>query len=601
MTNGALPLSSALDSETEQKSARKTGTSQSSLSNDQIQGQGQGQGRGRGRGRPGLAAINREQVKNRGSAAATAGKIDGDGRHLPNGRLPQAPASLLVQLPRDEMQRFSPGPSREDVDNIREEDLATLALSDIEVLARSVVARRRRDAQVFAWQRRLIEGDDDHARLGTVSRSSLKRALCHLSCTSWLQVLQERHLADRCAYPTCSKRPKRPPLSSASTSLLPMDAPRYRISLAKRTISRDDRDDAGGENGYCGKTCWRRGEWIRRWILSEAGSVGIGDPVQSQAAAISASASANSSSSRAGVQSLNPNMGQWISSKADAAPVLDGAIGGGGRWEEMIRQVKESGTGGCQEEDEVSRHAIDLMEDMEDRGEVDRLSDDEKGSKDDDLRPGSLQPSCSFPSSSSSSFPSRSSPSRSSPSPRSKGSAVAPAVSPSPTLQSLEMVRQRLGDRCYRAPHTALPASLAAKDERRSQEGFQSTATEQKHLQAGTRPKHEAKSNSRSRPEPIDLRTLLDSLTIHEHFAGKKVTLPRSPHAVTANAQRTETMMKSEERLEFAQPGAKDNDNEEDDSSSSKEELALRAEVDLMFELGMEAMQREKENGTWQE
>lgn len=174
---------------------------------------------------------------------------------------------------------------------------------------------------------------DDVRQMLKYGRTSLQ--LTQLSLPAWLQVLQERHLAHRCAYPTCRKRPKKPHLSHSKT-ILPLDAPRYRISLSRRTIERDERDDAGGENSFCSKTCWRRGEWVSRWVLNEGNST---RQVQREV------------SDEAFGSVIRDNHG------------LGNEVEQGGRWERVM--VEEHWT------------EIELLEDLEERGEVDMLSDNE--------------------------------------------------------------------------------------------------------------------------------------------------------------------------------------------------------------------------------
>ncbi|UZJ52270.1 hypothetical protein CBS101457_001590 [Exobasidium rhododendri] len=250
-----------------------------------------------------------------------------------SGRLPQAPASLLVQLPPDELQKFQN--VRADIRSVHSDsEVIGVQASDLQLLATSIQQRREREERVFTWQQRLIDADEE------LSQDDLKRALTQLSLSSWLQVLQERHLDNRCAYPTCSRRPIKAHISARDT-ILPLDAPRYRISLATRTIQRDERDDPGGENGYCTKACWRRGEWVSRWVLEGS------------------SASRMDQEKRA----LVGDQREFGSVRQDSSNGLGNQVDEGGRWERLI------------EEDLWQK--IELLEDLEESGEVDRLSDDE--------------------------------------------------------------------------------------------------------------------------------------------------------------------------------------------------------------------------------
>ena len=260
------------------------------------------------------------------------------------GRLPQAPASLLVQLPPNELLKFQESQA----------DGGVVEASDLRLLASSIQARREREAGVFTRQQQLIDGGDQ------LTREELKRAvseacergatrdvsltrqwafqMTQLSLSTWLQVLQERHLDNHCAYPTCSRRPKRRHLSARDT-ILPLDAPRYRISLSNRRIERDERDDPGGENSYCSKACWRRGEWVSRWVLqggSSSRKESCKEPVRD-------------GESRSAIRAPSEGLGAQVDE--------------GGRWERLV--------------DEDNWEQVELLEDLEEGGEIERLSDDE--------------------------------------------------------------------------------------------------------------------------------------------------------------------------------------------------------------------------------
>lgn len=126
--------------------------------------------------------------------------------------------------------------------------------------------------------------------------------LTYLSRSSWIQVLQERHLSNKCGYPLCSNSPRVPPRgfnSTPSTSIpthtsnsspstssdpskpltpyaqaklaaskaLPASAPRYRVSLKNRSITLDDSESSTGPNSFCSDICHRGAEWVKRWVL----------------------------------------------------------------------------------------------------------------------------------------------------------------------------------------------------------------------------------------------------------------------------------------------------------------------------------------------
>ncbi|MCO5590175.1 hypothetical protein L7F22_044144 [Adiantum nelumboides] len=266
------------------------------------------------------------------------------------GRMPQAHANLLVQLPPDELKQMAAnpraaihasnqaGPSRWAMNKHHQQQQqdrnqfmppSSVQMSDVKLLAESFQERRQKEAKVFMWQHMLIASGSQ------LEKSMLKRALTQLSLPAWLQILQERHLAYKCAYPTCDKKPKKPHLSQ-SNSALPLDAPRYRISLSRRTMERDERDDAGGQNSFCSNACWRRGEWVSRWVLN------------------------NGESTRKVQKDVSDEMfGSGIKDHHG----LGNEVEEGGKWERLM--------------DEEHWTEIELLEDLEEKGEVDRLSDDE--------------------------------------------------------------------------------------------------------------------------------------------------------------------------------------------------------------------------------
>ncbi|PWN37858.1 uncharacterized protein FA14DRAFT_19940 [Meira miltonrushii] len=264
------------------------------------------------------------------------------------GRMPQAHANLLVQLPPDELKQMAAnpraaihasnqaGPSKwamNEQDRNQYLPSSSVQMSDVKLLAESFQERRQKEAKVFMWQHMLIASGSQ------LERNMLKRALTQVSLPDWLQILQERHLAHKCAYPTCDKKPKKPHLSQRN-SALPLDAPRYRISLSRRTMERDERDDAGGQNSFCSNACWRRGEWVSRWVLN------------------------NGESTRKIQKEISDEM---FGSGLKDHHGLGNEVEEGGKWERVM--------------DEEHWTEIELLEDLEDKGEVDRLSDDEDAAK----------------------------------------------------------------------------------------------------------------------------------------------------------------------------------------------------------------------------
>lgn len=93
------------------------------------------------------------------------------GKQSKASRLPQAPASLLVQLPPNELKKFQEASTSGGSGRLHEEGGGTVEPSDLHLLATSIQQRREREARVFAWQQRLIDADE------RLSRSDLKRAV----------------------------------------------------------------------------------------------------------------------------------------------------------------------------------------------------------------------------------------------------------------------------------------------------------------------------------------------------------------------------------------------------------------------------------------
>lgn len=83
-----------------------------------------------------------------------------------NGRLPQAPSSLLVQLPPDELRKYQQSALQSG--NVSG---SLVQASDVHLLASSIQERRDREARVFQWQQKLIDADK------ILPRDELKRAV----------------------------------------------------------------------------------------------------------------------------------------------------------------------------------------------------------------------------------------------------------------------------------------------------------------------------------------------------------------------------------------------------------------------------------------
>ncbi|CAO1623534.1 unnamed protein product [Parajaminaea phylloscopi] len=259
-----------------------------------------------------------------------------------SGRLGTAPTSLRVQLPvhtsheagGDLLSSLLPGrsgaSSSTSASHRRAQPTAPSSqpqshlppppqTSDAALLASSVLAQQAKNREIQAVQESLINPPRP------LLRSDLKRALTQLSTAHWLQVLQERALFGRCAYPLCCEPLAQPQRHRPSS--------KFRINVARGTIEPDTRNDAGGRNSFCSEVCHARAEWVRRWVL-------------------------------------NPNPGHSEANDEEGTDVIDIAQAAlrsarneqalhGGRWEALTRRRQDQ----WQE--------IELLEDMEGNGELD--------------------------------------------------------------------------------------------------------------------------------------------------------------------------------------------------------------------------------------
>lgn len=128
--------------------------------------------------------------------------------------------------------------------------------TDIQLLTTSILSNQQRQRVVLSHQERLIHSNP--------SLSSLKQSLLFLSSSSWGQVLEERKLAGKCAYPPCTN-------SSPSSG-----RGKFRINLRNKSVKARAEVDLAEANAwddvkdvFCGKGCYARSEWVLRWVLSD--------------------------------------------------------------------------------------------------------------------------------------------------------------------------------------------------------------------------------------------------------------------------------------------------------------------------------------------
>lgn len=193
--------------------------------------------------------------------------------------------------------------------------------SDASILAQGILEQRRKGQEILAWQERLMEDRP-------ISREELKRGLTRISIPYWLQVLQERSIYGLCGYPRCRNRLEAS-ASSASSSSRPGQ---YRISVSRRAIERDTSNEPGGRNNFCSPKCHGRAEWVRRWVLNPA---------------------ASSTSSHRGASLVEDPAAARMRRIGEEQALL------GGKWEAMTNRREDQW------------NEIELLEDMEDNGDLD--------------------------------------------------------------------------------------------------------------------------------------------------------------------------------------------------------------------------------------
>jgi hypothetical protein len=103
-----------------------------------------------------------------------------------SGRLPQAPASLLVQLPADELLKFQNSRADTLSSTLDLDHAGSIQASDLTLLATSIQQRREREERVFAWQQRLIDAGEELTREELKRAVSLAMSLSESDC--WFQV-----------------------------------------------------------------------------------------------------------------------------------------------------------------------------------------------------------------------------------------------------------------------------------------------------------------------------------------------------------------------------------------------------------------------------
>lgn len=139
--------------------------------------------------------------------------------------------------------------------------------TDIQLLTNSILSNAERQSVILQYQEKLIDS--------CPTLNELKKALLYLSTSSWGQILEERHLVHKCAYPPCSN--PSPLHANGSFVSAARKVGKFRINLGSQKVTATDELDLG-EAGhsfqelkhlYCSKPCYARSEWVLRWILTD--------------------------------------------------------------------------------------------------------------------------------------------------------------------------------------------------------------------------------------------------------------------------------------------------------------------------------------------
>ncbi|CBQ73352.1 conserved hypothetical protein [Sporisorium reilianum SRZ2] len=137
--------------------------------------------------------------------------------------------------------------------------------TDIQLLTTSILSNQERQRVILFYQEQLIDTQP--------SLPDLKKALLFLSASSWGQILEERKLAGKCAYPPC---PHASPSLTATRG-------KFRIDLRTHSVRALDELDLSApghtydelRDFFCARPCYARAEWVLRWVL--AGSEALVD------------------------------------------------------------------------------------------------------------------------------------------------------------------------------------------------------------------------------------------------------------------------------------------------------------------------------------
>ncbi|PWN48228.1 hypothetical protein IE53DRAFT_207116 [Violaceomyces palustris] len=245
--------------------------------------------------------------------------------------------------------------------------------SDAQLITASLLNNLSHQKLVLHHQEKLI----------VTPRNSLeffKRSLGLFNLSTYLEVVEERRLSLLCPYPTCGNPPPKPRGGT------------HRISLGSRKVTRnrglgfgEDGDEHGGASHermwFCSSECWRRSEWVCRYVLRESVMVGRAE---------SASASTAAEEAEQDEKGQNWEEIELLEDLNGDAEVEERLIRqGDSRGEDVVKIENEAKGGGGGGRGKVDKGEKKVEEEQDVRSLLDSLVIVERGkSKEDDLRDG---------------------------------------------------------------------------------------------------------------------------------------------------------------------------------------------------------------------
>ncbi|CEH17225.1 Protein of unknown function DUF408 [Ceraceosorus bombacis] len=206
------------------------------------------------------------------------------------GRLPSATSSLRVQLPStssDQQDRRASSSSSTRLAAQQSQSEHDQGQSDAAVLTSSILAAQVEARSQLYTHEKLVDGvsSDILRQMLTVGRRFVlpddqsdstneeppEGNSGKIIRSLFLAVLEERHSLELCAYPACRSSPCRPRRSADKHGSSSRSASSYRINRHTHSIEPETRLEVGGAWTFCSDACWARATWITRWILGDDG------------------------------------------------------------------------------------------------------------------------------------------------------------------------------------------------------------------------------------------------------------------------------------------------------------------------------------------